>query len=628
LIAALFLQKSQNHAEIVFEESGKISSEILPAGTVLMAKHFYKFGPYSLDPEERVLRRGDQPVAVPPKDLETLIVLVERAGHIVDKEELFEKVWPGVFIEEGNLSRRIFNLRQVLGDGADGLKYIETIPRRGYRFVAPLQQDQGHAPPTPSPASAPAADPAQKQAALPAHRNKAFWLWSVAIIVVVAVIGGLAARHFLGGHAGKVMLAVLPFANLSGDATNDYFADGFTEEMITQLGQLQPARLGVIARTSAMRYKSSQLSAAQISQELGVNYLLEGSVRQAGDRVRITAQLIQASDQTHLWAESYDAPSTDVLRVQQEIATRITDSLRFELLPHAGTTPDLHLDPAAYREYLLGLNESRKGTRAGGEKAIEYFQSAIKAEPRNARFYAALAQSYSRAVPYYSPPAVTMPLAKQAAQKALELDPRSATAQAILGDSHLLFDWDWKSAEAAYRRALEINPSSPEAHLGYANYFSTLGRHDEALAQVQQVYVIDPLAVDARIEAIWVYFFSGRMEETVAQAKKTIELEPQAGYPYALLALSYSQMGRSAEVLQAAQRAAEVSDSPSVLVVAASALARVGQRDLARKFVDRALDLANSKYVCRFLLAAAYVDLDEKEKALESLERGLREKST
>src|SRR5579859_4628902 len=350
-----------------------------------MAKHFYRFGPYILDPEERVLRRGDQPLSIPPKDLETLIVLVQRAGHIVEKDELFEKVWPGVFIEEGNLSRRIFNLRQVLGDSADGLNYIETIPRRGYRFVAVLQEEQDPALLPASQAVAPPF-PGQKESAPAIHKSRAFWAWPVAITIVLAVIGGLASRLFFNGHASspKVMLAVLPFANMSGDANNDYFADGFTEEMITQLGQLQPARLGVIARTSAMHYKNTQLSAAQICQELGVNYLLEGSVRQAGDHLRITAQLIQASDQTHLWAESYDAPLTDVLRLQQEIAGRITNSLRLELLPaQAGAGSDSHLNPEAYRKYLLGLNESRKGTRAGGEKAIENFKTAIALDPNN-----------------------------------------------------------------------------------------------------------------------------------------------------------------------------------------------------------------------------------------------------
>jgi TolB-like protein/DNA-binding winged helix-turn-helix (wHTH) protein len=594
----------------------------------LTGKHFYSFGPFQLDPAERVLRRQGQPVALPPKDVEVLIVLVERAGRIVEKDDLLATVWPGVFIEEGNLSRRIFNLRQALGDGAGGQKYIETVPRRGYRFVATVEEQGG--PSTPVPAAFVDSGPAPGGAG--SGEKRRLWFWPLAVTVVLAVTATLASQHFWKARSvssQKVMLAVLPFANMSEDATNEYFADGFTEEMITQLGQLQPNRLGVIARTSAMRYKNSQQSAAQICRELGVNYLLEGSVRQAGDRVRITAQLIQASDQTHLWAESYEAPLTDVLHLQQEIAGRITNSLRLELLPaQAGAALDVHLDPEAYRKYLLGLTESRKGTREAGEKAVQYFKEAIAAEPKTARYYAALAQAYSDSVPYYSPPIVAMPLAKQAAEKALEFDPNLASAHATLGDAYLLLDWNWKAAEAEYRRAVEMNPSSPEARLGYANYLSTLGRHDEALAQVQQIYLVDPLALDSRIGALWVYYFSGRMEETVAQARKTIELEPQAGSAYGLLALAYAQMGRRAEVVAASEKAVRLSDSPGVQAVAASALARVGQQDKAREVLDLGLKMAEKHYVCRFLVAAAYTDLGDKEKALQSLERGYRERSS
>jgi len=597
----------------------------------LKAKHLYEFGPYRLDAEERVLLRDGQPVTLPPKDLETLLVLVEEAGHIVEKEELLEKVWPGVFIEEGNLARHIFNLRQVLGDTPDGRKYIETIPKRGYRFVAAVQEQREGEPAPPKLAAAQASEQVQSTVSLGRNRNSG--LWPLVLAVALAATAILVSRYFWplrNPPHEKVMLAVLPFANLSGDAHEDYFADGLTEEMITQLGQLQPAHLGVVARTSAMRYKNSQQSAAQICHELGVNYLLEGSVRQAGQRVRIAAQLIQATDQTHLWAESYETPLTDILNVQREIAERITNSLRLELLPaQADGSPNSRFDPEAYRRYLLGLNESRKGTREGGEKAIQYFQDAIATEPKNARLYGALAEAYSASVPYYSPPSVAMPLAKQAARKALELDPNLSSAHATLGDAYLLYDWDWKAAEGEYRRALEINPSSPEAQLGYTNYLSTLGRHEKAVSHAQQVYLVDPLALDNRNEALWAYYFSGRTEETVAQAQKTIELEPQAGSGYAMLALAYSQqMGRRPETLQAAEDAARFSDSPSVIVIAVSALARVGERDKAKQFLNRALELAKTHYVCRFLLAAAYADLGENEKALESLERGYREKST
>jgi len=593
-----------------------------------MAKHFYKFGPYCLDPEERVLRRGNEPLTLPPKDLETLLVLVQRAGHIVDKDELLEKVWPGVFIEEGNLSRRIFNLRQVLGDGTDGQKYIETIPRRGYRFVAALQEDEEPAPLAAAAQSTAAPIPEQKQVAASHNRRRAFW--SVAIAILVIAIGGLAVWRFsIAGHASsqKVMLAVLPFTNMSGDAGNEYFADGFTEEMITQLGQLQPARLGVIARTSAMHYKSSQLSASQISQELGVNYLLEGSVRQAGDHLRITAQLIQASDQTHLWAESYDAPMTDVLRLQQEIAGRITNSLRLELLPaQAGAAAASHRDPEAYRKYLLALNEWRADKPDGTERAIQHLHEAIAAEPNNARYYEALSQVYDAAIPYDMAPTIAVPLQKQAAQKALELDPSLAIPHAMLGNVHLYFDWDWKAAEDEYRRALSLNPSSSQAQLGYADLFTTLGRYDEALAHIQQVYLVDPLAVGYRNETLWGYFYSGRMEDTIAEAKKTIELEPKPGWAHSLMALAYAQRGRREEAIQAAE-AAGASDRPGVVAVAVSALARVGEQQKARQMLNRTLDLSQKQYVCHFLLAAAYIDLNEKEKAMASLEQAYRERS-
>ena len=257
--------------------------------------------------------RDGQPVTLPPKDVETLLALVERAGHIVEKEELLEKVWPGVFIEEGNLSRHIFNLRQVLGDSPDGHKYIETVPRRGYRFVASVRE---YGETTASDlATSPASGPSQT--ARPVGLRRTLRLLPLGVLIALAVTAMLGSRRFWSQkpRPQRAMLAVLPFANLSGDAREDYFADGLTEEMIAQLGQLQPAKLGVIARTSIVRYKDTKETIAQIGQELGVGYLLEGSVRRGGDRVRVTAQLIHAGERAHLWAETYERPLTDVLTI-------------------------------------------------------------------------------------------------------------------------------------------------------------------------------------------------------------------------------------------------------------------------------------------------------------------------
>jgi len=593
----------------------------------LKSKHLYGFGPYRLDIIERVLLRDGQPITLPPKDLETLLVLVERAGHIVEKEELLEKVWPGVFVEEGNLARHVFNLRQVLGDSPDGRKYIETIPKRGYRFVAAVHAESEPAAPHLSTLQA----SEQARSAVSPGQKRIFWLWPLALSAL-AVTAILIARHFWpprNPSPQRVMLAVLPFENLSGDAHEDYFADGLTEEMIAQLGQLQPAKLGVIARTSTVRYKDTKETAAQIGRELGVGYLLEGSVRRGGERVRITAQLIQTEEQTHLWAQTYERPLTDVLSIQREIAERITHSLSIQLLSPATSIPaSSHVNFESYDKYLLGLHELGKGTRESGNKAIQYFQEGIAKDPNDARLYAALAGAYDAITTYYSSPAEVMPRAKEAALRAVGLDPNLASAHVRLGYVRLFFDWDWPAAEVEYRRALEINPSLPEAQLGYANYLATLGHFDEAISRVQQAYLFDPLALESRNEALWIYFFSGRMPEMVEQCQKTIELEPDAGLPHAMLALAHAQMGQRAETLRAAENAIRLANSPSVMTTTAAALARVGQRHEAKQLLGKALEQAKERYVCRFLVADAYVELGDKERALESLEQGFLQRST
>jgi TolB-like protein/DNA-binding winged helix-turn-helix (wHTH) protein len=542
----------------------------------LKTKHIYQFGAYRLDPEEKVLERDGQAVSLPPKDLETLLVLAERAGHIVEKEELLERVWPGVFIEEGNLARHVFNLRQVLGEGPDGRQYIETVPKRGYRFVGLLQE---HDEPAESQAAVAVAND-QPRTPLPGSRRQTLWLWSLALVLAVTAI--LVVWRFSltrNPPAHRVMLAVLPFANLSGDAHEDYFADGLTEEMIAHLGQLQPAKLGVIARTSIVRYKNTKESIAQIGQELGVGYLLEGSVRRGGGRVRITAQLIQSAQQTHVWAETYERPVTDVLSIQKEIAEKISDSLSIELLPAEASSPaNGSTNFESYDNYLLGLHELGQGTKESVNKAIQYFQDGIAKSPKDARLYSALAKAYGAATTYYSSPFEVMPRAKEAASKAVELDPNFASAHVDLGYAHLFFDWDWPAAEREFRRALEINPSLPEAQLGYADYLGTLGRSDEALFRVQQAYLYDPLNVESRNEALWNYYFSGRMPETIDQCRKMIELEPAVGTPYSVLAMAYAQVGNRAETVRAADEVIRIGNSASDLATVASALAQVGEK--------------------------------------------------
>ena len=590
----------------------------------LKTNHIYEFGSYRLDTKEKVLIHDGRAVPIQPKDLETLLVLVERAGHIVEKDELIEKVWPGVFIEEGNLSKRVFNLRQLLGAAPDGHQYIETIPKRGYRFVGLLNTEADGNVSSESGASS------QTQPEEAAHLRKRFWLWS--LLALATVTGILVAQRFWSARTSspqRIMLAILPFENLSGDPHEDYFADGLTEEMIAQLGQVQPTRLGVIARTSTARYKGTKEPIAQIAQSLRVGYVLEGSVRRAGGRVRITAQLIQATQQTHVWAETYERPLDDVLSIQREIAERIAGSLSIELLP-AGTVSDAsrHINLESYDKYLLGLHELGQGTRESVNKAIQDFQDGIAKDPKDARLYSALSQAYDAATTYYSSPAEVMPRAKEAALRAVELDPNLASAHVNLGYVHLFSDWDWLAAEKEYRKALEINPSLPEAQLGYADYLGTLGRFDEALSRVQQAYLYDPLAVESRNEALWIYYFSGQMPETINQCRKTIELEPAAGTAYVILTMAYAQLGKHAETLRAANDAVRVANNPSGLATTAAALAQVGEKTKANQVLNQALEKAREHYVCRFIVATAYTELGENEKALQSLQQAFLQRST
>jgi TolB-like protein/DNA-binding winged helix-turn-helix (wHTH) protein/Tfp pilus assembly protein PilF len=580
-----------------------------------------RFGVFEADFRSGELRKNGVKVKLHAQPMAVLKILLERAGDVVTREELQQKLWGGnTFVDfEHGLNKTINKLRDALSDNPDSPRYIETLPRRGYRFIAPVTL----------PSSGPELLAGTK------HKSKSrLVVWASGAVAVLLAFGiywlGFRNRVSHAPASGKAMLAVLPFENMSGDDSEDYFADGLTEEMIAQLGQLQPTNLGVIARTSAMRYKHTKESVAQIGHELGVNYMLEGSVRLAGQRVRITAQLIQTGDQTHLWAESYERPLTDILKVQREIAERITSSLRLELLPaQKNIVTESQFDPEAYRKYLLGLNESRKGTREGFEKSGQYFKDAIAIDPHNARPYAALAETYSEAVPYYMAPQDAREPIRQAIQKALELDPNCANAHATMGDVALLFDWDWPAAKAEYDRALELNPNLPEAHLAYEIYLATLGRHDEAIAHARQAYLSDPLAVETRTWTLWVNYFSGHLQETVDEANRTLEIEPQAALPYALLAVASADLGRKDEAVRAADNALRLgNDSGSVIVTAASALARAGEEDRARQALNQALALEKHRYVCNFLIAGVYLDLNETENAYNALEKAFRQRST
>jgi TolB-like protein/Tfp pilus assembly protein PilF len=346
--------------------------------------------------------------------------------------------------------------------------------------------------------------------------------------------------------AGKLMLAVLPFENLSADTAQDYFSDGLTEELITQLGGLRPQHLGVIARTTALTYKKTKKDIRQIGQELGVNYVLEGSVRREAGRVRITAQLIQVSDQTHLWAETYERGEGDMLKLQSEVADRVASSLALELLPalRSDVTASKTTQPEAYDAYLKGRYLVTKDTLPDLERSIPYFDQATEKDPNFAAAYAAAVDARVLLAVWKNTPAgEVLPKAGADARKAIALDPALAEAYAALGAVNFRFEWNWPEAEKNIKRAVALNPSNPNHHILYADYLVSRGEIEATVSEVKQAIKLDPVSLLTNGLSAFLYLRAHRYDEAIAQANRMLELEPKSPAAHDCLARAYTYKG-------------------------------------------------------------------------------------
>ena len=515
-------------------------------GDRLKAKHLYGFGSYRLDTVERVLLRDGQPVTLPPKDLETLLVLVERAGHIVEKEELLEKVWPGVFVEEGNLARHIFNLRQVLGDSPDGRKYIETIPKRGYRFVAAVREDA-------EPATAHlAAAQASDQVQITPRRRRLPWLLTAWLAFALGlVLTGLNAGGFrerlIGStkHVKIQSLAVLPLENLSKDPEQEYFADGMTDELITDLAKI--ASMRVISRGSIIRYKGSKKPLPEIARELNVDAVVEGTVLRSGDRVRITAQLIHAQSDRHLWAESYERDLRDVLKLQSDVAQAIAQQIKVNVTPQERQRLVVSriVNPDAYEMLLRAQYHHNEWTRDGFFKAREDVERALAKDPDFALAHAWRGEIYF--VLGWDgdlPPNEAYPTARTAALRALELDPSVAEAHFVLGYVRCTYDWNRIEAENDMRRAVETGPNSPWGHWAHAWHLMLFERYEDAIAEMRRARDLDPFNPLMSSGLARILGFARRYYEAIEVGQTTIELYPKYPSTYAALAEAFERLRR------------------------------------------------------------------------------------
>jgi TolB-like protein/Tfp pilus assembly protein PilF len=547
----------------------------------MAGNRFYEFGQFRLDVAGRVLFRGGRMVPVPPKPADALLLLIENAGSVVSKEELFAKVWRDTFVEEGSLTRTISVLRKVLDAGARGQEYIVTVPKRGYRFAAPVEA-------TSEPSSPPA--------------------------------------------AGKVMLAVLPFEDVSGKKSGRYFSDGLTEEMITQLGRLNPERLGVIARTSAMQYRSTNKGIRQIGQELGVSYVLEGSLRRADSHVRVSAQLIQVSDQAQRWTGSYERDLRDVLELQSDVAQAIANEIEVKLAPRdrgrraaAGT-----VNPQSYEDYLKGRYLWNTRTQEALEKSIRYLERAIQNEPRYAAAYAGLADSYlSLQDSDYLSPKLATGKARSAAAKALDLDESLAEAHVSLAHAHF-HELDWPSAEREFRRGLELNPSYPPAHFYYANYLLAVGQPDEAVAEAGRARALDPVSLPAQTNMAIILCLAGEPDQAIEQSLKALETDPHFAPAHEDIGRAYMQKGMHRQAIAAFRRAVAISRRSSARYLAGlgHACAVAGRRTEALGLLKELKRLARTGYVSSYAFALLFAGLGDKQQALSFLTKARRERSS
>lgn len=580
----------------------------------------YSFGPFVLDPGEKVLLHEGRPLPLPPKALETLLALVERRGHVADKAELLQRVWPDTFVEEATLAQNIFTLRKALGDSPDGHEYIETVPKRGYRFVARVKT-------------------LERSIAKAGAESRPLWrfarkpfLWSLAGVLVAVTAAGLYFRAHsrdskAGSSASRITLAVLPFQNLSPDPRQEYFSDGLTEEMITQLGSLDPERLGVIARTSAMHYKGTSETAGQIGRELGVEYLVEGSLRRDGTRVRISAQLIRVRDQMHLWAQDYDRDFSDYLALQNDVARDIAAQIQLKLTAQPART-SRPLNAAAYDASMKGRYFWNKRSEQGYLKAIEYFEQAIAVDPNYAQAYSGLADAYAL-LGSNSTTAITrrdaMERARAAAIKALSIDGTLAEAHTSLAFFYWHYDWNWSAAEKEFQRALQLNPSYPTAHHWYAFYLVSQGRTDQALEEIRRAQETDPLSLIINTDAAQILNFAKRYDQAIAQSKRVLEMDPQ--FPLARLTLAFSYLAEhqyEAAVEEAKKGAQAPGAGPDLEANLAATYAMAGQAAHARALLSQLKGESERQHPGQIFfcpLAQVYAALGEKEQAFAWLEK-------
>jgi TolB-like protein/DNA-binding winged helix-turn-helix (wHTH) protein/Flp pilus assembly protein TadD len=596
----------------------------------------FRFGSFQLDVQSGELRRDGIRIKLQEQPFQILVLLLGRPGEVVSREELRQKLWAAdTFVDFDNgLNIAVNKLRSALVGDAGSSRYIETLPRRGYRFTAPVAAEQFQDPAltnVPSRSSVENAEVfANANSAIGGSARKKRKLAAAAVVVfaagavLLATNAGGLRDHFLDAHRDQRIssIAVLPLLNLSGDPAQEYFAGGMTEELITELAQIRSLR--VISRTSALQYKDSHKTVPQIGRELNVDAIVEGAVVRSGNRVRITAQLIQTSNDKHLWAASYEEDIADILNVQREVAGAIAKAVNIILTPREriqlAKAPTV--SPEAYEAYLKGRHYANRLNQEGLRKGLEYFQLAVAADPKYARPYSRMANYYIAQTEWALPPSQAMSQAKWAAEKALQLDDTLANPHAILGTVHFWYDWNWTTAEREYLRAIELDPSDSGPRQGYSSALVWVGMTDKGIAEGKLALTLDPVSAEASRTLGEDYYYAHRYAAAIKQLREALQLEPGYWFTYVSLGRAYLEAGNTTEAISALRTATRmeplVSDPLGEL---GRAYAVAGQPAKAREVIRQLQEESKYHYVAPYNLAIIYAGLGDKDSAFAWLEK-------
>ena len=596
-----------------------------------------RFGVFELDLRTGELRKAGRKINLPDQPLQVLRTLLDRPGDLVSREELRHRLWAAeTFVDfERGLNAAVRRLRDALGDSADVPRFVETLPRRGYRFIAPVsrrsspQQEEPLLPPI-----APDAilTPPESAGWRPIFKWTPLLIASLAVAFAVVLWTSGSLAWLSSPHApatGRLMLAVLPFQNMTGDPAQEYISDGMTEELIAQLGRLDPSRLGVIARTSVMPFKNTTKAADRIASDLGVSYLLEGSVRRTSERIGITVRLIETETETQLWGAQYEREIHNLLSLQREVAeasaTQITASLGVTRAKVNADARRHSIVPEAYEHYLRGRYHLGRQTIDGFDKALDHFQRAIDLDPSYALAYSGLADAYTLlGATGFRPMSEAYLLARTAALKALAIDDQLGEAHDSLANITADYYWQWAEADRHYRRAIELNPNDESALRNYSFYLACLRRHDESLVFAERSRRLNPVSAAAQLQVAMSLYFARRYDDAIAAAEDVLDLAPDFGPAHILLGRVYVAQGKHNRAVEELERARRLmGPRPDVTTPHAYVLARAGRQREARAMFDELIRISQPRAPAPIRTAIVHIGLGESDRAFEWLDKAI-----